>query len=112
MSKKHRLKTEDVRKMTGEELSVELEAQRSKLFTARSQSVTEKVEDLSLFGEHKRNIARLLTEQNARRPRAEAKAAPAAAAAPAKKPAARKPAAAKAGARKPAANTSAKAATK
>jgi ribosomal protein L29 len=67
MKNKHHLSNESVRKMTDEELGIELSAQRGKLFTARSQSVTEKVEDTSQFGEFKRNVARILTEQNARR---------------------------------------------
>jgi ribosomal protein L29 len=58
---------EDLTKMTDEEIGVELKNLRSRHFTLRSQAVTEKVEDISGFGIAKRNIARLLTEQNARR---------------------------------------------
>lgn len=73
MSKKHRLNMDDVRKMTDEELSIELNTQRGRHFTLRTQSVTEKVEDHSQFGDLKKNIARLLTEQSARRAKAAAK---------------------------------------
>ena len=69
MAQKHEEKKfrESVAKMTNEEIGVELKSLRDKLFTLRSQAVTEKVEDTSLFGITKRNIARLLTEQSARR---------------------------------------------
>ena len=56
-----------LKKMTDEEIGLEIKALRGKHFTLRTQSVTEKVEDLSQFGITKRNVARLLTEQNARR---------------------------------------------
>lgn len=62
---------EEVRKLTAEEIKIELDRLRARLFTLRSQAVTEKVEDLSQFGKVKRDIARLLTEQNARRPKPE-----------------------------------------
>lgn len=56
-----------VKKMTDEEIGLEIKALRAKHFTLRTQAVTEKVEDLSQFGVSKRNVARLLTEQNTRR---------------------------------------------
>lgn len=56
-----------VKKMTTDEIGIELKALRDRLYTLRSQSVTEKVEDVSQFGITKRNIARLLTEQSSRR---------------------------------------------
>lgn len=62
---------EEVRKLTAEEIRIEIDRLRGKLFTLRCQAVTEKVEDVSQFGKIKRDIARLLTEQNARRPKAE-----------------------------------------
>jgi len=69
MSKKHkyRMDAAEVRKLSDEEIGIELDAQRAKFFNVRSLMVTEKVEDFSQFGAHKRNIARLLTEQSARR---------------------------------------------
>ncbi len=90
-----------VKKMTIDEIGIELKALRERVYTLRSQSVTEKVEDVSQFGITKRNIARLMTEQSARRisgagePRAP-KAAGKRAAAPAKKAAATARTAAKA----------------
>lgn len=107
--------SEEVRKLTPEELQIEVERLRGRLFTLRSQSVTEKVEDLSQFGKVKKDIARLLTEQAARRPKAEPAAKPVARpTVPAKiKPSsARKPASGATRARKPAAKPAPKAATK
>ncbi len=57
----------DVKRMGEDQLGNELKSLRMRLFTLRSQSVTEKIEDSSQFGITKRNIARVLTEQNARR---------------------------------------------
>jgi large subunit ribosomal protein L29 len=54
------------RALTGEELGLELDRLRGQLFSLRSQSVTEKVEDNSQLGKIRRDIARLLTEQRAR----------------------------------------------
>lgn len=56
-----------VRGKTDEEIGEEIKQLREKLYTLRVQSVTEKVEDNSLFGKIRTDIARLLTEQNARR---------------------------------------------
>jgi ribosomal protein L29 len=72
--KKHHLISEDVRKMTDEELAAEVISQRGRHYTLRSQAVTEKVEDISQFKAAKKNVARILTEQNTRR-RAKAAAA-------------------------------------
>ena len=57
---------EEVRKMRDEEISIELTRLREKIFTLRSQMVTEKVEDTSQLGKVRRDVARLLTERNAR----------------------------------------------
>lgn len=57
---------EEVRKLTDEEISIEIRNLRSKLHTLRTQVVTEKVEDVSAFRQHRRDVARLLTERNAR----------------------------------------------
>lgn len=56
----------EVRKLSGEEITVELKRLRSRLYTLRSQTVTEKVEDNSQFVNVRRDIARLLTERRAR----------------------------------------------
>jgi ribosomal protein L29 len=61
------LKGDTVRSKNDEEITEELKQLREKLYTLRVQSVTEKVEDNSLFGKLRADIARLLTEQNARR---------------------------------------------
>ena len=49
-----------------EEIAVTLTRLRERLHTLRTQSVTEKVEDVSQFGKVRRDIARLLTEQKRR----------------------------------------------
>jgi len=56
----------EVRALKDEEIAVELKKLRAKLFSLRSQSSTEKVEDVSRFGKVKDDIARLLTERRAR----------------------------------------------
>ncbi len=58
---------EDVRKLTDEEVGIELSRLRNQLYALRSTSVTGKVEDNSAFRITRRSIARLLTEKNARR---------------------------------------------
>ncbi|MBY0312169.1 MAG: 50S ribosomal protein L29 [Phycisphaerales bacterium] len=56
----------EVRKMTSEEIGLEMKRLQDKLFTLRSQAVTEKVEDNSQYGKVRKDIARLKTEQSAR----------------------------------------------
>lgn len=57
---------EEVRKLKDEELKAELGRLRTKLFDLRSQTVTEKVENTAQFTVLRRDVARLLTEQNSR----------------------------------------------
>jgi len=57
---------EEVRKMSDEEISVELNRLRRHLYDLRSQAVTEKLEDPTQLGKTKRDVARLLTERRAR----------------------------------------------
>ena len=57
---------EEVRKMRDEEISIELTRLREKIFTLRSQMVTEKVEDTSQLGKVRHEVARLLTERHVR----------------------------------------------
>lgn len=64
----------EVRQLSDEEIGVELKRLREKLFTMRSQQVTEKVEDTSQFGKVRKDIARLQTERTARRHKAGAQA--------------------------------------
>lgn len=56
----------EVRALKDEELTVELGRLRDRLFTLRSQSVTEKIEDNSQFRKLRKDVARLLTERTAR----------------------------------------------
>jgi large subunit ribosomal protein L29 len=65
----------DVKKMSDEELGLELKRLQDELFTLRSQAVTEKVENVAKFGMVRRNIARVQTERSARAARS-APAAP------------------------------------
>lgn len=58
--------SEEVKKMRDEEIGIELKRLREKLFTLRSQAVTEKIEDISQFKKIRRDVARLLTERRAR----------------------------------------------
>lgn len=60
---------QEVRKLTDEELGLEVKRLRVQLHTIRSQFVTEKVEDSSKYGKTRKDIARVLTEQNVRRTR-------------------------------------------
>lgn len=77
----------EVRALKDEEIKVELQRTRAKLYQLRSQTVTEKVENTAQFKAVRRDIARLLTERNSRRHAASPKAA-------GSKPAAAAPAAA------------------
>jgi large subunit ribosomal protein L29 len=61
------MKGKDVHAMKNEELALEVKNLRSKLYDLRAQAVTEKVEDTSQFGKIRKDVARLLTEQRARR---------------------------------------------
>jgi large subunit ribosomal protein L29 len=60
------MKAKEVRKLTDEEVAIEARRLRRKLFDMRTQAVTEKITDTSQFGKLKRDIARVLTEQNRR----------------------------------------------
>lgn len=66
MSKKPAKSDGDVRKLTDEEVGIELKRVRGELYALRTQQVTGKVDDNSKFGKNRRSIARLLTESNAR----------------------------------------------
>ncbi len=61
------MKAKEVHKLSDEEIDVELARLRMRSFELRTQAVTEKIEDTSQFGATRGDIARLLTEQNARR---------------------------------------------
>lgn len=60
----------EIRNMKAEELVAEVRALRHEIFRLRTQTVTEKVPDLSKIRQLRKDIARLLTERNARAARA------------------------------------------
>jgi large subunit ribosomal protein L29 len=60
------MKAKEVHKLSIEELQIETDRLRRKLFDLRTQSVTEKIQDTSQFRKIRRDLARVLTEQNAR----------------------------------------------
>jgi large subunit ribosomal protein L29 len=60
------MKAKEVHKLKDEELQVEVDRLRKRLFELRSQAVTEKIEDTSQFMKTRKDIARLLTEASAR----------------------------------------------
>ena len=55
------MKIAEIRALSNEELSVELERLERHSFDIRAQAVTEKLEDPSLLGKAKRDIARIKT---------------------------------------------------
>ncbi len=59
----------EVHKLSDEEIEVEIQRLRTRGFELRTQAVTEKIEDTSQFKKTRHDIARLLTEQSARRRR-------------------------------------------
>jgi large subunit ribosomal protein L29 len=61
------MKAAEVHKLNDEEITTELRRLSRKLFELRSQSVTEKIEDVSQFKKIRRDIARLQTERSSRR---------------------------------------------
>jgi large subunit ribosomal protein L29 len=60
------MKSDEVRKMTAEELDVEIVRLRRRLYDLRCQTVTEKIEDSSMFAKVRKDVARMLTERTAR----------------------------------------------
>ena len=64
------MKATEVHKLSDEELTVESQRLRKRLFELRTQAVTEKIADTSQFGKVRKDIARVLTEISARRKRA------------------------------------------
>jgi ribosomal protein L29 len=61
------MKAKEVHKLSDEEIDVEVHRLRRRQFELRTQAVTEKIQDTSQFRKLKADIARLLTEKNARR---------------------------------------------
>ena len=58
--------TKEIRKLSDEEIDIEIKRCRRRLFELRNQEVTEKIQDTSQFAKIRRDVARLLTEQQAR----------------------------------------------
>ena len=65
------MKIAEVRALSDEELASELERLERYLFDIRSQAVTEKLEDPSLLGKAKRDVARIKTAMKERADRQE-----------------------------------------
>jgi large subunit ribosomal protein L29 len=63
------MKAKEVHKLSDEELTVESQRLRKRLFELRTQAVTEKIQDTSQFPKVRKDIARVLTEISARRKR-------------------------------------------
>lgn len=66
------MKIKQIRELSSEELSTELDRLRKKVFELRSQSVTEKLEDPTMITRSRRDMARILTVMNERRRQGEA----------------------------------------
>ena len=60
------MKANEVHKFNDEEVSLEIDRLRKRMFELRTQKVTDKIEDTSQFKKTRRDIARLLTEQRSR----------------------------------------------
>ena len=60
------MKAKEVRKLSNEEVDVEVKRLRRKLFEMRTQAVTEKIQDTTQFGKARKDVARLLTERRRR----------------------------------------------
>jgi large subunit ribosomal protein L29 len=55
------MKIEEVKKLSNDEIDIELERQRRHMFDLRSQAVTEKLADPTQLTNAKRDVARMLT---------------------------------------------------
>lgn len=64
------MKANEAHKMSDEQLKVEEERLRHRIFELRSQAVTEKLENPHEMGHLRRDIARVLTERRGRQLRA------------------------------------------
>jgi large subunit ribosomal protein L29 len=67
------MKAIEVHKLSDEEIQVEAQRLRKRLFELRTQAVTEKIADTSQFQKVRKDIARVLTEVASRRRKSEAK---------------------------------------
>lgn len=57
----------EIKKLNPDQLKTKLREGRDELFALRQKNVTEKVADISSFKKKRKDIARVLTEMNARR---------------------------------------------
>lgn len=60
------MKAKEVHKLSEEEIDIEVQRLRRRLFDLRTQAVTEKIQDTSQFRKVRTDIARLLTERSSR----------------------------------------------
>ena len=60
------MKAKAVHKLGNEELTIEVDNLRKKLFELKTQGVTEKIQNTSQYGKIRKDIARLITERNVR----------------------------------------------
>ena len=60
------MKAKAVHKLGEDELTIEVDNLRKKLFELKTQGVTEKIQNTSQYGKIRKDIARLLTEQTVR----------------------------------------------
>ncbi|MFT4593616.1 MAG: ribosomal protein L29 [Phycisphaerales bacterium] len=60
------MKANAVHKLGDDELSIEVDNLRKKLFELKTQGVTEKIQDTSQYCKIRKDIARLITERNVR----------------------------------------------
>lgn len=65
------MKAKEVHKLSDEEVKVETQRLRKRMFELRTQAVTEKIQDTSQFQKVRKDIARILTETSARRKKAQ-----------------------------------------
>ncbi|MDP7009191.1 MAG: 50S ribosomal protein L29 [Phycisphaerales bacterium] len=68
------MKAKAVHKLSDEELAIEVDTLRKRMFELKNQSVTEKIQDTSQYGKIRKDVARLLTEQSMRSKDAQGKA--------------------------------------
>ncbi|MGY8752915.1 MAG: 50S ribosomal protein L29 [Phycisphaerales bacterium] len=61
------MKAKAVHKLGNEELAIEVDTLRKRLFELKTQGVTEKIQNTSQYGKIRKDIARMLTEQTVRR---------------------------------------------
>jgi large subunit ribosomal protein L29 len=67
------MKVKEIRQLSDEELGMELERVRRRLFDVRTQAVTEKLEDPSMLTKARKDIATILTVMRERQLSAQAK---------------------------------------